>query len=98
MKMAIHQYLRKIPLELMFWLMGIIAILLIDPFGAHHHTLCPIGHFGFSWCPGCGLGRAMKLLIIGEWRTSFEMHPLAGFAWIMILFRIKSLIKFYKYG
>jgi hypothetical protein len=28
-------------------------------------------------CPGCGMTRAIDLLLIGEWRASLHMHPLA---------------------
>jgi hypothetical protein len=97
MKLVTRLYY-KIPWELLFWFFGIIGILLINPFSDHHATICPIGYLGFSWCPGCGLGRAMKLLTIGEWSASFKLHPFAGFAWVVILLRIKSLIKLYKYG
>jgi hypothetical protein len=97
MKFGTAQYY-KIPWELLFWIFGIVGIFFIDPFASEHHTICPIGYLGFSWCPGCGLGRAMKLLLLGEWSSSFSIHPLAGFAWIIIFLRILKLIKIYKYG
>jgi hypothetical protein len=28
-------------------------------------------------CPGCGMTRAVRLLLIGNWRGSLHMHPLA---------------------
>ena len=28
-------------------------------------------------CPGCGMTRAVKLLLAGDWRGSLHMHPLA---------------------
>jgi hypothetical protein len=28
-------------------------------------------------CPGCGMTRAVDLLLIGHWRASLQMHPLA---------------------
>ncbi|MDN3670777.1 DUF2752 domain-containing protein [Echinicola jeungdonensis] len=59
----------------------------------HSFSLCPIHGLGGDWCPGCGLGRAMKLMIMGKWGTSWEMHPLAGFAWSVLLIRIFQLIK-----
>jgi hypothetical protein len=94
----IENFYFKVPWELFFWIFGLIGILWIDPFAVEHSTICPVGYFGFTWCPGCGLGRAMKLLIIGEWSASFDLHPLASFAWIIITLRIISLIKFYSYG
>ena len=28
-------------------------------------------------CPGCGMTRAVELLLLGDWRASLHMHPLA---------------------
>ena len=28
-------------------------------------------------CPGCGMTRAIDLLLVGQWRASLHMHPLA---------------------
>jgi Protein of unknown function (DUF2752) len=28
-------------------------------------------------CPGCGMTRAVRLLLAGDWRASLHMHPLA---------------------
>jgi hypothetical protein len=28
-------------------------------------------------CPGCGMTRAIDLLLLGDWRASLHMHPLA---------------------
>ena len=28
-------------------------------------------------CPGCGMTRAIDLLLVGQWRASLQMHPLA---------------------
>ncbi len=28
-------------------------------------------------CPGCGMTRAVDLLLVGQWRASLHMHPLA---------------------
>lgn len=81
------------PLELLFWIGSLVAILLIDPNSSSHFTLCPISQAGFSWCPGCGLGRAMSLLIRGEFQASWDMHPLALLAYVVIISRILNLSK-----
>lgn len=90
---AISKYVSKLPLELIFWLGAIIGILLIDPYGPQHFTLCPLDNLGFHWCPGCGLGRSMSLLTHGDFKASWSMHPLAMFAFAVITYRIIQLIR-----
>ncbi|MFD2036657.1 DUF2752 domain-containing protein [Belliella marina] len=85
--------IRKLPLELIFWIAALIGILRIDPYDAHHFSLCPLDNLGISWCPGCGLGRAMSLLTRGDFQASWSMHPLAMFAFAVIIYRIFELIR-----
>jgi hypothetical protein len=85
--------LQVFPLELIFWIGALIGIFLIDPYGGHHFTLCPLDNLGFHWCPGCGLGRAMSLLTKGDIKASWSMHPLAMFAFAVIVYRIIQLIR-----
>ncbi|MFL0684390.1 MAG: DUF2752 domain-containing protein [Algoriphagus aquaeductus] len=89
----ITKWIRYIPLELIFWIGSLLAILTINPDGGHHFSLCPLDSLGFSWCPGCGLGRSMNLLARGEIQASWSMHPLAMLAFGVILHRIWTLIK-----
>lgn len=84
---------QQIPLELIFWIGALVGIFLIDPYGPQHFTLCPLDNLGFNWCPGCGLGRAMSLLTKGDLKASWSMHPLAMFAFAVIVFRIIQLIR-----
>jgi hypothetical protein len=83
----------KLPLELIFWIGALIGILFIDPYGPQHFTLCPLDNLGFTWCPGCGLGRSMSLLIKGDFQASWSMHPFAMFAFAVIVYRIIQLIR-----
>lgn len=96
------QILRRFPLELVFWIGSIFAILALEPMGETHMSLCPLNQMGFDWCPGCGLGRSMNLLAHGEIQASWSMHPLAMFAFVVIFSRIWTLIKnlktTYNYG
>lgn len=85
--------LRSLPLELIFWIGSLLAILTIQPGAEAHFTLCPMDHLGFSWCPGCGLGRSMNLLARGDFEASWSMHPLAMLAYGVIFHRIWTLIK-----
>lgn len=90
---AITDRLSQFPLELIFWIGSIVAILTIDPSVSNHFTLCPLENLGFDWCPGCGLGRSMNLLARGEFQASWSMHPLAMLAYVVIFSRIWNLIK-----
>ena len=38
---------------------------------------CPVARFLHEPCPGCGMTRAIDLLVHGELGASFTMHPLA---------------------
>ena len=84
--------LQTIPLELILWIGSIIAILTINPY-SDSVSLCPLDNLGFDWCPGCGLGRGMNLLVRGEFLASWEMHPLSGLGFGVIFHRIWVLIK-----
>ncbi|MDF2157973.1 DUF2752 domain-containing protein [Algoriphagus sp. CAU 1675] len=83
----------QFPLELMFWMASMIAILTLNPSADAHFSLCPLSQLGIEWCPGCGLGRSMNLLARGEFQESWSMHPLAMLAYLVILSRIWNLIK-----
>lgn len=83
----------KLPIELIFWSVSLLSLALMEPGHDHHFSLCPLDLLGVTWCPGCGLGRAINLLMHGYFSASFAMHPLAGFALVIISFRIIQLIK-----
>lgn len=83
---------RKLPIELIFWLIALLGLAFTNPADAHF-TLCPIKNLGFSFCPGCGLGHAISYLLHGDIKQSIEHHPLGIFALIVIIQRIFSLIK-----
>jgi hypothetical protein len=83
---------KKLPIELIFWLTALISLWFFDPYG-NHYSLCPLSNLGIDWCPGCGLGRSMALLMKGHFIASWEMHPLGGFALVVIIFRIFEIIK-----
>jgi hypothetical protein len=38
---------------------------------------CTIAKVFHRPCPGCGMTRAVDLLLAGQWRASLQMHPLA---------------------
>ncbi len=53
-----------------------LLILCATLFGIHLWT-CPIQAVVGISCPGCGLSRAMVLLIQGDWQASMIMHAFA---------------------
>jgi len=84
--------LRKLNIELIFWIGGLISLALTNP-SESHFSLCPIKSLGFSFCPGCGLGHAISFLFHGQIQESFHHHPLGIFALGVILWRIFQLTK-----
>lgn len=90
---VITQWISNLPLELIFWIGSLVAVILLNPHGGSHLSLCPLSQLGFDWCPGCGLGRSMSLLARGEFQASWNMHPLAVLAYVVIISRIWQLIR-----
>ncbi|MDB5019000.1 MAG: hypothetical protein JWQ28_127 [Pedobacter sp.] len=86
----------QIPLELLFW-MG--ALLMLGSAGMgtqleeNHFTLCPLANLGFSWCPGCGIGRSIGLLLQGQVLESFKYHWFGSPALLIICHRIYTLMR-----
>ena len=84
--------------EALVWLAVIIVFAVSPVHSANHFTICPLSLAGFEHCPGCGLGRAMILLLHGRLAESIEMHPLAVFALGLFIFRIVTVFRnFGKY-
>jgi len=83
------------PLELIFWIGSMAAILTINP-EVEAISICPLHQMGLDWCPGCGLGRAMNLLASGEFQASWSLHPAASLAYGAIFHRIWVLLKTLK--
>ncbi len=83
---------KQVKLELIFWISGLIILLSIDP-SVHHFTLCPLENLGFSWCPGCGLGRSIAHLFHGNIQESFNLHWFGIPALGIILQRVFQLSK-----
>jgi Protein of unknown function (DUF2752) len=84
--------LKRINIELLFWIVGLTYLALMNP-SETHFTLCPIKNLGFSFCPGCGLGHSISFLLHGQLKESFHHHPLGVFALGVILLRIFRLIR-----
>ena len=86
--------LKRIPLELIFWIAALILLAAADPHDhrdAQHFTLCPIANMGFTWCPGCGIGRSITQLFHGNLVESFAQHWFGLPALLIICRRIGVL-------
>ena len=86
--------LKHFPYEALIWLTGLIALAFYFPDGSHF-SICPFSWVGFSFCPGCGLGRSVSHLFHGEIMMSLNTHPLGIFAVIVLSYRIIELTKNY---
>jgi hypothetical protein len=84
--------LKKFPFEAFVWITGIFFLLLIDP-AEQHFSLCPLHHLGWSFCPGCGLGKSISYLLRGELQQSLQTHPLGLFGLAILSMRIFQLLK-----
>ncbi|PZX56906.1 uncharacterized protein DUF2752 [Algoriphagus ratkowskyi] len=90
---VVSRWISNLPLELIFWIGSLVAVVLLDSQGGTHLSLCPLSQLGFEWCPGCGLGRSMSLLVRGDFQASWDMHPLASLAYVVIIYRIWQLLR-----
>jgi len=83
---------RVIGLEAFIWIIGMVYLAFRPISYSTHFTVCPLNNLGFDFCPGCGLGNSISLLITGDFMASFYSHPLGTFAFTIIIARIISVI------
>jgi len=88
---------QKYLMEAFFWITGLVLLGFLNPAAPHLFSFCP-----FSWvfedgCPGCGLGHAITFLYRGQWLSSWEAHPLAVPALMLLTRRVYKLGKYYQY-
>ena len=81
---------QKFPLELIVWIGALMSLGLSDP-ADHHYTLCPLANLGFSWCPGCGLGRSITAILHLDLLGSIHSHWFGIPAFIILVNRIWQL-------
>lgn len=94
-KMAILSSFIKNNLELLCWLLALIALLFLDPLTAHF-SLCPFKNLGIGFCPGCGIGHSIHYALFLDLKSSLHAHPLGIAATGIIINRIYHLIKLNK--
>lgn len=87
--------LKIIPIELCF-LLGALLFLALTPTGSAHYSLCPIDNIGFSWCPGCGLGRSLRYLLHADLRSSLDHHWFGIPALLILIYRILQLLNIFQ--
>jgi hypothetical protein len=88
--------LKRLPFELIVWITALILLGMADvhDHGSEpHFTLCPLANMGFSWCPGCGVGRSIAYLLHGDFNASLEQHWFGIPALLIIGSRIVVLVK-----
>ncbi|MEO8820465.1 MAG: DUF2752 domain-containing protein [Ginsengibacter sp.] len=77
--------------ELSAWIAGLLLLAFMTPTTDTHYSFCIFKLMGINFCPGCGLGHSICYLFHGDFRASFNAHPLGLFALIVILARIYKL-------
>ena len=80
----------KFPFELLVWLSALVFLAINNP-SVHPYTLCPFSNLGFSWCPGCGLGRSISSLLHFDLSGSIHYHWFGIPAFFILLNRIGQL-------
>jgi len=70
---------------------GLAALACMDPGSTAHVSLCPIGYFGYEFCPGCGLGRSIAWVFHGSLENSLRVHPLGIITLAVLAHRIVQL-------
>jgi hypothetical protein len=73
--------------EAFIWLAALAWLAFDNPAG-HHYSLCPLHNLGFSFCPGCGLGRSIGYLFRLDFEASLRSHPLGIPAVALLVTRV----------
>lgn len=88
--------IKRLPFELLFWITALLLLgtAELDKHSAEaHFTLCPLANMGFTWCPGCGIGKSIGHLLQGNIQESLNEHWFGIPALLIIVSRIVVLIK-----
>lgn len=91
-----HRWPTRFPpvdFEAWAWAAGLVWLAMADPLASTAPALCLFRWAGVTWCPGCGLGRSVALLLHGDWRASLWTHPLGAVAVPVLGCRIVTLIQ-----
>jgi len=83
----------KLYLEVFIWIGALVWLALSSSDFSGHSEVCPFRGLGWSFCPGCGLGRSIILLFKGDIGGSFSMHPMGIPAVGILLLRIVTVVR-----
>lgn len=90
------------PLEALIWLIALVGLAIYEPTSGDHVSFCILNNLGFTFCPGCGIGRSISHVLNGDFQASMAMHPMGILALPILLFRIVTLLinhyKIFNYG
>ena len=84
---------KKINPEAFIWVLGLIVLGAINPYGVEHFSICPVKNLGFNYCPGCGLGHSVSYLFHGNIQQSIHTHLLGIPAVLILSSRIFTIVK-----
>jgi hypothetical protein len=76
--------------ESMFWILALISLLLLSG-DISTGSICLWSMIGIDFCPGCGIGRSVGLLLRGDIHASLQAHWLGIPALLAISFRLIQL-------
>lgn len=94
MLLKTFRFVSHLPWEALIWMAGFVVLASYEP-SQEHVSICPLNRLGFTFCPGCGLGRSVSFFFHGEIIHSLTTHPLGIFAVIVLSYRIIQLSKTY---
>lgn len=77
--------------ELLFWPAALLLLYWM-PVEGEHLSFCALNAFGFSWCPGCGIGHSIHYYLHFNFVQGWREHYLGIFAVLIILYRIFQLL------
>lgn len=78
--------------EAYLWAAALVVLAATDPTAPPVFRLCPLDLLEVTFCPGCGLGRAVAHLLRGAWAASWALHPLALPTVLILGARIGQLV------
>ena len=78
--------------EPFLWLSALCVLAVMDPVPGGF-SLCPLRNLGITFCPGCGLGHSVSLLLHGDIIRSVHVHVLGIPATVMLLHRVYSMLR-----